>query len=259
MKKMYLLFLMISFGAILYGQTAKEGKMPITTKAESARALFEQAEKAYFDVNIKLSNDLFLKAKKEDPDMFMADFYIAYIPFSNGDYDGFKKNAAIAINNKSALNEGETLYKEVLKRLIEDKKSDLTDLNKKMITLYPGDQRGYISLTFSLYARNDYNGALDNLTKALEIADNKAFIYNLLGYTYMGLNRMDEAKKAFEKYIELAPELANPYDSMGDYYFQMKDYKKAWKYFSKSADMGLDISKSKAEKAKHLADSLGVK
>lgn len=250
---------MIPFGAILYGQTAKEGKMPITTKSEAARALFEKAEKAYYDVNYKLSNDLFQKAKKEDPDLFMADFYIAYTSYINGDFDGFRKNAAIALNNKSALNEGETLYKEALKKLVEDKKADLTDLNKKLIALYPGDQRGYINLTYSLFGKNDYTGALDNLKKTLEIADNKAFIYNLLGYTYMGLNRMDDAKKAFEKYIELAPELANPYDSMGDYYFQAKDYNKAHDYFLKAAGMGLDVSKSKAEKSKHLSDSLKVR
>jgi len=259
MKKICLFFLMVSFGVILYGQTAKEGKMPITTKSEAARALFEKAEKAYFDVNYKLSNDLFLKAKKEDPDLFMADVYIAYTQFVNGDYDGFKKSAAIAINNKSALNEGEVLYKEALKKLVEDKKADLTDLNKKLIALYPRDEIGYVNLAYSLSARSDYNGALDNLNKALEIADNKGFVYNFLGYTYMVMNRMDDAKKAFEKYIELAPEQANPYDSMGDYYFQAKEFNKAQDYYLKAAGMGLDVSKTKAEKSKHLSDSLKVK
>jgi hypothetical protein len=41
-------------------------------------------------------------------------------------------------------------------------------------------------------------------------------VYNLLGYSYAQISKLDYAINAFEKYIELAPEEPNPYDSMGE-------------------------------------------
>jgi len=250
---------MISCVGVLYSQNAKDGKMPITTKSEAALKLFNEALRAFQDVNLKECNILLLKAKKEDPGFFMADVYLALSCFSKNDMAGFKEFGTAAVNNKSKINDGEKLYKEMINKLMQDKKADLRETTGKLVALYPRDQQAYYSLALAQMDNNDYQNALNTVSKAMEIADYKPVIYNLYGYVYMGLKRMEDAKKAFDKYIELAPQVANAYDSMGDYYFQMKDYKKAAEYFSKSAAKGLEMSKTKEQKARHLADSLGQK
>ena len=45
---------------------------------------------------------------------------------------------------------------------------------------------------------------------------------------------MEEAKDASERQINVSPDLANPYDSMGDYYLEKKDNKNAKEYFQKA-------------------------
>lgn len=259
MKKICLFFLMISCVTVSYSQNAKDGKMPVTTKSEAALKLFNEARRAFQDVNLKECNTLLLKAKKDDPDFFMADAYLALSCFSNNDLAGFKEYGSAAVNNKAKINEGEQLYKEMINKLLQDQKADLTEITGKLVALYPKDQQAYYSLIIAQMNKNDYQGALNTISEAMKIADYKPVIYNLYGYAYLGLNRMEDAKKAFDKYMELAPEVANAYDSMGDYYFQMKDYKKAAEYFSKSAAKGLEMSKSKEKKARHMADSLGLK
>lgn len=250
---------MISCVTVLYSQNAKDGKMPITTKSEAALKLYNEARRAFQDVNLKECNSLLMKAKKEDPGFFMADAYLALSCLAGNDNAGFKEYASAAVNNKSKINEGEELYKEMLKKLLQNQKADLSEPTKKLIALYPKDQEVYYHLILSQMNNNDYQGALNTTSEAMKIADYKPVIYNLYGYVYMGLNRMEDAKKAFDKYIELAPGVANAYDSMGDYYFQMKDYKKAAEYYSKSVAKGLDMSKIKEKKAMHMADSLGIK
>lgn len=46
----------------------------------------------------------------------------------------------------------------------------------------------------------------------------QASIYNTYGYLLLGQNRIDEAIEKFKKQIELIPDRANPYDSLGDAY-----------------------------------------
>lgn len=76
---------------------------------------------------------------------------------------------------------------------------------------------------------------------------------NIMGYISMEKGEMDQAKQAFEKAIKVAPHLANPLDSMGEYYMKVEEYDKAIEYFQKAYDkdpVNAASSKQKIEKAK---------
>jgi tetratricopeptide (TPR) repeat protein len=94
------------------------------------------------------------------------------------------------------------------------------------------------------------------MKKAVELAKNKAPFYNMLGYSYLGANKMKEAEETFNKYIELEPNEANPYDSKGDYFMAMKDYQNAYDSFMKAYQLNnsFTASKKKAEKAKQILE-----
>jgi tetratricopeptide (TPR) repeat protein len=68
----------------------------------------------------------------------------------------------------------------------------------------------------------------------------------------MRLNQNAKAEEAFDKYIQLAPDNPNVYDSKGDYYMNVKDYKKAYDAYMKSNSLNPAWGLSKATKAKHI-------
>ena len=74
--------------------------------------------------------------------------------------------------------------------------------------------------------------------------------YNMLGYAYMDKDDLDNAGNALQSQIRLASNMANPYDSMGDYYLAIGDDESALKYFNQSASMGLNASTVKADSLK---------
>jgi len=61
----------------------------------------------------------------------------------------------------------------------------------------------------------------------LEVNPNYARAYNWLGYNASYMSRYDEALEYLNKYAFLAPELANPHDSLGDILMQIGKYEAA--------------------------------
>jgi ketosteroid isomerase-like protein len=68
----------------------------------------------------------------------------------------------------------------------------------------------------------------------------------------MELNQNDKAEAAFNKYIELAPNNPNVYDSKGDYYMNIKDYGKAYDTYMMAYALDTQWGLKKAQKAKQL-------
>jgi tetratricopeptide (TPR) repeat protein len=257
MKKLYVFVLLIAFVAVSCNKTTKDGKMPITTKSESALALYKEARAAFEDVNLPVGLDKLNNAVTDDSDFFMANFYLSLYYLDNK--EKFDEYANAAINSKAKLSKAEELLKSSLPKLIENQKADVTDVGKKLVEMYPKDVWAYWFLFTFQNIINDQNGCAETLSKALEITDNPAPVYNMLGYVYLRLGKNDEAGAAFNKYLELAPTNPNAYDSMGDYFMNVKEYGKAYDSYMKAHSIDSVWSYEKALKAKQLADSLEMK
>ncbi len=65
---------------------------------------------------------------------------------------------------------------------------------------------------------------------------------------------LENAGKVLQEQVRSAPGLANPYDSMGDYYLAIEDNVSALKYFEQSAKMGLKASVAKSDSLKAQLD-----
>tara|TARA_Y100000389_G_scaffold53333_1_gene49203 strand:- start:7560 stop:9038 length:1479 start_codon:yes stop_codon:yes gene_type:complete len=75
-------------------------------------------------------------------------------------------------------------------------------------------------------------------------------VLNMMGYAYMEKGDFDNAGKKFQEQIRRASGSANPYDSMGDYYYNIGNKVDALKYFEQSASMGLKASAVKVDSLK---------
>lgn len=61
---------------------------------------------------------------------------------------------------------------------------------------------------------------------------------NLLGYSFLAIDRIQDAIKIFELLIEEFPDAPNPYDSLGEAYFLRKEYIKAIESYKKAIELG---------------------
>jgi len=251
MKKLFMLMMLLSAGIIMYSQTVKEKRIPVTTNSTSALSLYNQAMKYYDDVKLNKALETFNKALQEDPDFFMANYQLAFYYYLNQDPRDFEKYADAAINCKAKISDSEELLKDALVRLKQGR-MNVVDIGKKLVEMYPNDPNSYNNLVYFQSVAGDTTGMVETLNKAIKIAANPAPFYNQLGYAYLTLRQNDKAEEAFDKYIELEPKNPNVYDSKGDYYMFIKKYYYAYEMYMKAYSMDQSFSHDKAEMAKQL-------
>lgn len=259
MKNLIVFVTMIALLAVACNQSTEKTKMAITTNSETARKLYNEALSALEDAYLAKFLNLVNESLKEDSDFFMANFQLAGYYLYVGNEKRFNEFATAGVNCKAKLSKGELLLKDALKRLLENKNADVTDIGKKLIQEFPKDVYAYYYLNIFQALIKDHEGQTQTLKNAIEFAEKPAPLYNTLGYAYMALQQYDQAAQAFDKYIELAPGIPNPYDSKGDFFMEIKDYNKAYESYMKAHEIDSLWGFKKAMNAKAIADSLSKK
>lgn len=254
MKKAVMFLLLLNLCLLMNAQVA--GKtIPVTTSSKKALALYNDAMKAYQDVDLAKFNDLTSKSLVVDPDFFMVYYQKAMFAAYLRQEQSFIKFATAAANSKSKISSGESILKDAVRLLLENRNADLTGYGNKLVKMYPEDVNSYLQLMTFQYLIKDFDGQISTLNNALKLPGRNDFIYNLLAYAYMEKGQFKEAEAALDKYIELSPQLPNPWDSKGDLYMRTKEYAKAYENYMKANSIDTAWSKGKALKAKSLADS----
>jgi hypothetical protein len=92
------------------------------------------------------------------------------------------------------------------------------------------------------YSFNQPNVAVKEavVRRVLERHPGNAGLCNVMGYILMGQDKMEEAKEYFEFNMTFHDDLANSFDSMGDWYAKNGDSENALEMFQKAADMDPD-------------------
>ena len=251
MKKLYLIMILLLTGAQLFSQPEKGNTIPVTSNSRSALSYYNQAMKLFEEVKVRDALESFEKALAQDQDFFMANYQLAFYYILNRDGDNFGRYADAAINCKAKLSGAEELLKEAIVRLQQGKTS-LSDLGKKLVDMYPNDPNSYNNLVSFQSLAGDSTGMVETLNRAIKIVPNPASFYNQLGYAYLTLKQNEKAEEAFNRYIELEPKNPNVYDSKGDYYMYTKKYDKAYESYMQANSMDPSFSHDKAELAKQL-------
>ncbi len=224
--------------------------MPITTDSELALELYQTAMLAFDQVKLGLAYHNLDMAVNEDPDFFMAYFWMYLMSGKNP-----MKIAEMALQSGAALNDGERQIKTAFKYFVDGQEEKVVEHLRKAIDLYPYDPHVHKILYILQYQyMKDIEGAVESLSRAIKAVPEYALAYNQLGYALMELEEYDKAEEAFNTYIRLAPGIANPYDSKGDYYMNTGQYKKAYESYMKAFETDSDflVSEKKALKARKL-------
>jgi len=212
---------------------------------------------AYDQLKGGLAWSNFEYAIREDPDFFMAHFWMYFLTSEKS-----KKVAEDAFQSDVELNSGEELIRTSLKYLIDGQDEKVVENLKKVVDLYPSDPHLHKILYLMQYRfMKDVEGAIETMLRTVREQPDYSPVYNFLGYAYMDLDEYEKAEEAFDNYIRLAPLQANPYDSKGDFYMETEQYVKAYDSYLKSYEIdpsNFEVSKKKAIKAKQMMEKVNT-
>lgn len=249
------LTLVLGFSILLIFGCTKEKPalmMPVTTSSELALELYQTGLVAYDEFKKSLAWNSLEIAVQQDPDFFMAYFWMYFMSSSDS-----KTIVEKALSTDATLSPAEEEVKAALKYLVNGQNEKVVEHLGNVIDKYPSDPNTHKMLYLIQYHFfKDVDAALISLKRAIRDCPDYPFAYNLLGYGYMDQDDYDSAEKAFDNYIRLAPDQANPYDSKGDYFMNTEQYEKAYESYTKAfeTDSDFDVSKKKAEKAKMMLE-----
>ena len=218
------------------GQGGQAGKIGITTKSKEARQAYLEARGFAEALRAQNSIEHYQRAVSLDPDFALAELGLANTsPTAKEAFEHLRK--AVALAGKAS--KGERLLILATEAGLNGNLARQKELLDELAAAFPRDERAQLNLGSYLYGVQDYEGAVASLTKATELAPDYAPPFNVLGYTYREMGRHPDAKRAFERYIELIPNDPNPYDSdaelllkMGRFAESIGTYRKALSFDS---------------------------
>lgn len=96
----------------------------------------------------------------------------------------------------------------------------------------------YVQQGISFYKEGDYEKAISNYTKAIELNPGQAEAYLNRGLAYAVKNNYDMAISDFSQTIKINPKLAQAYNNRAIVYFYKGEYDKAWEDVHKAEELG---------------------
>jgi Tfp pilus assembly protein PilF len=225
--------------------------MPVTTDSELALEFYETGQLAYDQLKLSLAWKNFDNAIKEDPNFFMAHFWMFFISSKES-----KKSAEKAFQSEAQLNPGEEQVRLALKYLIDGHDEKVVEHLTNLVDLYPSDPNLHkILYIIQFHYFKDPESAIVSIKRAVKESPDYPLAYNQLGYAYTELEDYENAEEALDNYIRLAPDQGNPYDSKGDFFMTTKQFEKAIDSYMKAYEIDpstFEVSKKKAKKARML-------
>jgi tetratricopeptide (TPR) repeat protein len=191
----------------------EEGKIAITTMSSEAKNDFVEGRNHFEKLQQRESLQYFENAFANDNRFAMAYYYHS---LANPTTKGFFEDLDNAMANIENTSEGERLIIQALKAAVDGNQKLQEEYLKKLVELYPNDERAQGQLGQFYFGQQKYDLAVQYLKKSTEINPDYSLSYNMLGYSYRNLENYEEAEKAFKKYIELIPDDPNPYDSYAE-------------------------------------------
>lgn len=193
--------------------TKADGKIPITTRSEEARALLLRGRALNENLQPHEAHALFQQAVALDPSFAFGEYSLAATSPTAKDIAAHLQKALELADSASP---GERLLILAFEARSHGDPQRARVLADSLVTQYPKDERAHWTLGNACSAQQNYDCAIAEFRAAIAINPKYSLAFNQLGYALRGAGQMAAAETAFRQYIALVPNDPNPYDSYGE-------------------------------------------
>jgi tetratricopeptide (TPR) repeat protein len=202
---------------------ARPGPRAWSTTSSEAITAFEQGRQAAEKFYHLEAIDHFRAALALDSEFFAARIMLAESLASSSQNGPAKEETARALEtvDPSSLTPGERGLWEIAQLRTQGKYELVYPALERLAKANPEDPSFSRQLASQALTRGDLDKAAKWAEKTLQVAQNDAMSYNTLGYIEMGRGNFAASEAHFKRYVFIAPDQANPHDSLGELYTVM--------------------------------------
>jgi Tfp pilus assembly protein PilF len=209
----------------------------------------------WYNVEWEKAYSFFSGALEEDPTLFAPHVVLSWL--SDGEAKKIHKEKAKQL--VKGKNENSQLFVSILDLEGPDNAIKRNELWSKMHDIEPDG--GFINhmYAWTIQDRKERINEFENfLQQEKEDGDTYFHILNALGYAYYNIDDKEKAKYYLDEYVRVYAEGYNSHDSLGEYFYNEKDYKSALIHYEKALQQ-YPFSNSANNKVKELREKLGKK
>jgi serine/threonine protein kinase/Tfp pilus assembly protein PilF len=204
------------------GASAGAPIIEVTTRSMEAYKFYLQGVEALHKIYLEDARKSLEYAVALDPEFASAFNYLGvahnYLGNSKACIEAVRKAKALA----HKVTEKERLYIEALFEFrVEGRRASGIRILQEIAGKYPKEKMAPLWLGVWYYQAGQYDQAIDECLKVLQLDPENGLAHNFLGYAYLDLGIYDKSVEYFQKYLALYPGDANPVDSLAEAFFRM--------------------------------------
>jgi tetratricopeptide (TPR) repeat protein len=180
----------------------------ITTSSAEAYRHYVEGLENYYRAYYQEAIESFEKALEYDSTFAMAHYSLAITK------DPAYINKAVRYSENTTGKERH--YIKAMEAVVQGNIDSALTVFGKLIKRYPDEKEAYASLAQLSNRKEQFEKAVGYYRKAIELDSLYKSAYNELAYTYNTIGNLKGAISTIDKYIALAPDEPNPYDSKAD-------------------------------------------
>ncbi|HEV3041800.1 MAG TPA: tetratricopeptide repeat protein [Candidatus Angelobacter sp.] len=199
------------------GSSGQQGNVPVTTKSEEARQLFDGAVVKLENMHGPDAMKDFRKAVQLDPDFVFANLMISFVTVDQNVDPAEQMTARDkAKAARSKVSHGEQLMVDWLANSSEGKMIPAIQAMNQLVEEFPKDKLLYWMAGIWVENHQQITRAIPMFEQVLKLDPNFAPPLNEVAYCYARTRNFDKAFSAMQRYIQLLPNESNPQDSYAE-------------------------------------------
>jgi len=213
----------------------------VTTSSPEAYRYYLEGVEAFQKLYWADAEKSFQKALKSDSTFAMAYYWLAMVARSSE----MKELTAKAVQYSDRVSWREKQYIRGLDASVSGDYTRAIKEVEKIVERYPDEKQAFLwsGVVYSMQLGEPAEG-VRLLTRAIEIDPLYKMAYNFLAYAYNDIGDFDKSIWAINKYISVAPNEANPYDTRGDLYAYNGKIDEAIESYKKALEIKPDFTAS---------------
>lgn len=217
------------------------GRHEVTTSSDEAYKVYQRGRENERKLYNREAMADYAEALAHDPEFVMATVRLAR-SVAGRDRGRAKALLSCAAERRDSVTARERLLFDIANAQINQKElKEIVALVDQYRREYPDDPEGYELRANYFLRQGKADEAAREFELLLERNPNYAIAYNHLGYNAMQRKEYDRAEDYLKRYRFLAPDQANPYDSLGELYANTGRYEEAIASLNKALEKKPDF------------------